>query len=130
MPDVVFIDEDMIAAHVSANVYVNARSQEIILAKAGSVWYEVDNMIYVIPDNENELQINITNIMTREVSKHLISLDVIGVHNYNRTSRISVRVRFQSVNKCIITIKDEGFGEINPSSNRINERIIDISDVR
>lgn len=64
------------------------------------------------------------------MSKHLISLDVIGVHNYNRTSRISVRVRFQSVNKCIITIKDEGFGEINPSSNRINERIIDISDVR
>ncbi|MBE5928298.1 MAG: hypothetical protein E7267_02845 [Lachnospiraceae bacterium] len=126
MKDFVLIDEDMIAAHVSANVYVNAVMQEVILAKAGSIWFESDNTIDVIPDDESEIMINVTNVMTREVSRHFISLEALGLREFDRRNRIRIRVRFQSVNKCIITIKDEGFGELFPSSGRIAERIIEI----
>jgi len=64
--------------------------------------------------------------MTREVSRHFISLEALGLREFDRRNRIRIRVRFQSVNKCIITIQDEGFGELFPSSGRIAERIIEI----
>lgn len=126
MDDFVFIDEDMIASHVSAGVYINAGFQNIILAKAGSVWYEVDNTIDIIPDEEAEIEISVLNIMTREVAKHFIPIDVIDEKRPGRMSRISLRVRFQSVDKCIITIKDNGFGDMVKSSHKISERIINI----
>lgn len=126
MDDFVFIDEDMIASHVSAGVYINAGFQDIILAKAGSVWYEVDNTIDIIPDEEAEIEISVLNIMTREVAKHFIPIDVIDEKRPRRMSRISLRVRFQSVDKCIITIKDNGFGDMVKSSHKISERIINI----
>ena len=126
MDDFVFIDEDMISSHVSASVYINAGFQDIILAKAGSVWYEVDNTIDIIPDEETEIEISVLNIMTRETAKHFIPIDVIGRDRPERMSRISLRIRFQSVDKCIITIKDNGFGGILKTSHKISERIIGI----
>lgn len=126
MEDFVFIDEDMISSHVSANVYINAGYQDIILAKAGSVWYEVDNTIDVIPDGETEIEISVFNIMTRETARHFIPVDVISDNRPEKMSRISLRIRFQSVDRCIITIKDNGFGSMIKSSNKISERIIRI----
>lgn len=126
MDDFVFIDDDMIASHVSAAVYINAGVQDIILAKAGSVWYEVDNTIDFIPDDETEIEISVLNIMTREVAKHFMPIDVIGTKRPDRMSRISLRVRFQSVDKCIITLKDNGFGNMVKPSYKISERIISI----
>ena len=41
-------------------------------------------------------------------------------------TRLRVRVRFQGVHKCIITISDEGFGKLCPSSRKIYEKIISI----
>lgn len=126
MKDFVMIDDDMISSHISLSVYVDAGNQDVLLAKAGSVWYDIDNDVDVIPDNESELQINITNILTRETSKHFISLETLGIKDFDRKNRINVRVRFQSVNKCIITIRDLGFGSIVPSNRRICERIIEV----
>ena len=126
MPECLFIDDDMIRVHVSTNVYVRAESQEIILAKAGTRWYEADSSLYIIPDDENELQINVTNVITRDHMKHLIPLDIINKDRANMTTRLRLRVRFQDVNRCIVTIKDEGFGEICPSSGRIYEKILQV----
>jgi hypothetical protein len=44
-----------------------------------------------------------------------------------RHCRLRLRVRFASATQCIISIKDEGFGEMFPSSNRIWEKTFDIA---
>lgn len=126
LEDFVFIDDDMIASHISTSVYINAHKQEVIIAKAGSIWYDVDSSIDIIPDEETELLITVTNVITRESSKHLIFLDIINHERSSRVSRINLRVRFQDVHRCIITLKDKGFGELCKSTDRISERIIDI----
>lgn len=124
--DFIFIDDDMIAVHISTNVYINAGQQEVIIAKAGSLWYDIDSSIDLIPDEDSELQINVTNIITRETSKHFIPLDVVNQDRPSRMTRINVRVRFQDVHNCIITIKDKGFGDLYRSSDRISERIFEV----
>lgn len=126
IPDFIYIDDGMIPVHVSVSVYADASRQELIIAKAGTPWYDIDNSIYVIPDGENELQINITNVITKAKSKHLISLDFLGAERIDMKTRLRVRVRFQDMDRCIVTLTDEGFGEILKSSRRIYERIIEL----
>lgn len=125
-PDYIYIDDDMIPVHVSVNVYADASKQELIIAKAGTLWYDIDNSIYIIPDGENELQINITNVITRAKSKHLISLDFLSAERLDMKTRLRLRVRFQDMGRCIVTLTDEGFGDIFKSSRRMYERIIEL----
>ena len=124
--DYIYIDEDMIPVHISTAIYVNAAQQDVILAKAGTLWYEVDHTIAMIPDDENEIAIRVTNVVTREVAHHIVSLDFIRVRRANRMMRISIRVRFQSLERCIITVKDEGFGDLEPTTHMIQEKIIHV----
>lgn len=126
MPEVIFIDDDMTPVHVSTSVYVNAGIQEVIISKAGQLWYEADNSIYVIPDNENEMQINFTNVITHTKTKHLIPLDFLGIKRLDLKTRVRVRIRFQSIDKCIITLSDEGFGEVLKSSRKMFEKIVNL----
>lgn len=122
----IYIDDDMISSHISARVYVNAQYQELIIAKAGSVWYEIDNSIDVIPEGETEFMLSVTNILTRESSKHILNIAGIVSKRPDRLSRINIRIRMQSVDRMIVTIKDKGFGDMYPTTNRIYERIITI----
>ncbi len=126
MPEFIFIDEDMIPVHVSVNVYADASRQELIIAKAGTLWYDIDNSIYVIPDGENEIQINITNVITRAKAQHFISLDFLNPERLDMRTRLRLRIRFQDMDRCIVTVTDEGFGEILKTSRRICERIIEL----
>lgn len=126
LPEFIFIDDDMIPIHVSVNVYANASRQELLIAGAGTPWYDIDNSIYVIPDGENEIQITMTNVITRAKSKHFIPLDFLGPERLDMKTRLRLRVRFQDMGRCILTVTDEGFGDIYKSSRRIYERIIEL----
>ncbi len=112
----IFLDEDMITSDILIRTYHNAEFGEVVLATAGSRWNEVDSSIDVIPDDEEEIQ-----IITRNV---LLLSGFTG--RENKMTRFTVRIRFASKNTCIVTLKDNGFGEFCPSTNRIWERYIDI----
>ena len=63
------------------------------------------------------------NIFTDEEREFLIELAPVA-GKADRHCRLSVRVRFRDVNTCIITVKDAGFGEMFPTSNRIWEKTV------
>lgn len=123
LEEFVFLDDDMIQAHITMNVYAGAKNQEMILAKAGTPWYQVEKEIDLIPNGEEELTLTISHVLHREMTEHMISLEGIRGRT-NRMSRIGVRIKFIDVKTCVVTIKDKGFGELMPSSNRIWERTI------
>ena len=125
MNEYLLLDEDRIVSNISIPVYREAKEQEIYLAKAGTPWYEVDEAVDVIPDQEDELSIQVTNIFTKDSKKFMIGLDPVA-GKLNRHCRLSVRVRFSDVKTCIVTINDRGFGELFPNSNRIWEKILTV----
>ncbi len=125
LQDYLLMDEDMISSHLSLKVYSEAKEQEIILAKAGTPWYQIDQAIDVVPDGESELCISSQNIFTREEKQFFIDLEPVSAR-IDRRCRIGIRIRFQDVNTCAITIKDKGFGELFPSTNRIWEKNVTI----
>ena len=121
----IFLDEDMITSDILIRTYHNAEFCELALATAGSRWNEVDSSIDVIPDDEEEIQIITRNVLLHEAKAHILSLNGFTGRE-NKMTRFTVRIRFASKNTCIVTLKDNGFGEFCPSTNRIWERYIDI----
>ena len=94
-----------------------------MLARAGTLWSDIDASIDIIPDNEDEIQITDRNILSRETRAHILSLSGFAARE-NKMTRFTVRIRFADRNTCIVTLKDNGFGEFSPSTNRIWERYI------
>ena len=126
LEDYLLMDEDMIIFHLSMKVYKDAKMQDYILAKAGNPWYQIDNTVELVPDGENELNLMATNIFTQKERHFILDLDPVAGKTA-RQCRLALRVRFSDVNTCIVTIKDRGFGELFPTSNRIWEKTLKIS---
>ncbi len=124
--DYFLLDEDMVTSHLSVSVYGDAKEQEVILVKAGTPWYQIDEMLEIIPDGEDELDLKVTNIFTKESRHFMLSLEPVAGKT-ERQCRLAVRVRFSDSETCIITVKDRGFGEIFPTSNRIWEKTLTIA---
>lgn len=124
--DYLLMDEEMITCHLSINVYSEAKRQECILAKAGTPWYQVDRTVELIPDGESELRLKVMNIFTKEERYIILDLEPVS-GKLARQCRLAVRVRFSDVHTCIVTMKDQGFGELFPTSNRIWEKTLTLS---
>ena len=122
----IFLDDDMLTSDISIRTYHNAKMHDVVLAKAGTLWSDIDESIDIIPDNEDEIQITDKNVLTRETRGHILSLSGFAVRD-NKTTRFTVRIRFADQYTCIVTLKDNGFGEFYPSTNRIWERYIKIN---
>lgn len=123
MSEFVYLDEDTVPAHITMNVYSDAKVQEMAFVKAGTPWYQVDHETDLIPDGDEELELRIRNVITKDTQSHLILME--GVRGRtDRKTRVGVRVRFAGPEKCIITVRDKGFGETFPSSFRIWEETI------
>lgn len=120
-----FLDEDMIASNISLRLYRDAEVQDVLMARAGALWNEVDASVDVIPDEEDEIQITVQNVLKREARAHMLSLSGFAGRE-NKMTRFTIRIRFGDSSTCIVTLKDNGFGEFCPGSNRVWERHINI----
>lgn len=123
LEDCLFLDEDMIASNVSLRLYKDAETQDVLMARAGTMWNEVDASVDVIPDDEEEIQIIVQNVLKREARAHMLSLSGFAGRE-NKMTRFTIRIRFADSRTCIVTLKDNGFGEFCPGSNRVWERHI------
>lgn len=125
LSDFVLLDEDMVSSHILVNVYSEAKEQEVPFVKAGIPWYQVDKEMDLIPHGDDELSLIVRNIFTNEEKKFIIDLEPVSGKS-ERKCRLGIRLRFSDVHTCIVTIKDRGFGDLFPTSNRIWEKMITI----
>lgn len=128
LSDYILLDDEMISSHLSLMVYTDAKEQEYLLARAGTPWYQVDTQADFIPDGDMALKFNAKNIFTKEEKDFPVELDPVS-GKVDRHCRLTVRVRFADVHTCIVTVKDGGFGDLFPTSNRIWEKTIHIDNI-
>ena len=126
LSDYLLINDDMILDTLQMAVYKDAKEEPLLLAKAGTPWYQVDEDVDIIPDGDTHIDIRTKNIFTRQEQNFEIPLEpVLG--KVERQCRLSLRVRFADPVTCIVTVKDQGFGELFPTSNRIWEHQLRLS---
>lgn len=121
----IFISDEMITSTISIKAYYNAKIREIVLAKAATAWYDVEQKIDIILDDEYELELIITDVMNRQSISQIIALEGLSPRQ-NKMTRLEIKAKFEDEHTCVVTVKDKGFGEFYPSSNRIYEKVITI----
>lgn len=123
LEEFVYLDEEMIRSHVLLRVYTDGKEQNVMIARAGTPWYQIEEEFDVIPAEEEEISFQVKNLLQRETRQVIFPLDGIRGRG-TRLTRLGIRVCFSDVNTMILTFKDKGFGDLSPSSHRIWEQTI------
>lgn len=122
-----FLSEEMLQHEIAIKVYYNAKMTEFIVAEVGAFWVEATNSVEVILDAEDEIEIITRNMVKHEEKRQMITLD--GLRSApNKTIRVQIKSSFMDKNSCVITVKDMGFGEFYPTSNRIWEKVLQLEE--
>ena len=121
--DFVVVSPDMVSSRLSMEVYEEGKSNKIEFTSAGIPWFEVDEQVELIPDGDTELVIKADHIFDDSSREFIVDLTPILGRN-ERMCRIALRLRFADVKRAVLTIRDLGFGDIAPGSNRVWEEKI------
>lgn len=110
--------EGRLASTVSMQVYHEGRERELVLAPAGSDWYEAKASASFILDNTNVLEFTVTPAKTGRSGRLQIQLDEFPARP-NKTTKVEVIAAFSSESKISIRVIDRGFGELFPETGKM-----------
>ncbi len=109
-----FSCEGRIPSTVSLHALCDGRRERVILASAGTNWYEAKTRAEFILDDVDSLELMLTPAGGARTEKINISLDELPARP-NKTTRIEVILSFTSERCMTIRILDKGFGAIFPA---------------
>lgn len=121
--DYLLLNDEMVLVDISIKVFSDTKFVPYYFVKAGAMWYEVDKEIEVIPDDETELEIEVFDVMTQQRTTFFLHVDELECRP-PRTTILGVSLKFLEPKTCVVQVKDKGFGNMFPSSNRIWEKEI------
>lgn len=121
--DFVLISDEMLLNDISIRVFSDGEYKEVMLAKAGELWREIDASVCVIMDGTDEIDLVVKNVCRRDPICAIISLGAIGDVS-KKDKRLRVSMRFLDRDTAVITVRDDGFGELRRSTGRIWEQIL------
>ncbi|MGN0166266.1 MAG: DUF5716 family protein [Lachnospiraceae bacterium] len=124
--DFLFLTDDQVRYSVSIRMFKDNRIGEYTMVAAGTNWEEVNAKTVGILDNTDEIFFTIYHTVKKETKHIVMNLRNIEQRE-NKTTRVSVGVKFLDRDTAVITIKDLGFGEFFDNSYRIWEKVIQYS---
>ena len=108
--------EGRIDVDITVDVIQGVQRRTMILASAGSNWFETKAAFDFIPDDESSLKLTVKKL--GESRKTLLEVPFEGFEfPGNKLKRIGAVLAFTSGNSFDITLKDKGFGEFFPASD-------------
>ena len=114
----VCICEGRLSSSISVYAVHEGRNEQLVLAAAGSNWYEARVSAEFILDDVHSLDLLVTPFSTQRVETISISLADLPARP-NKTTRIQLIVSFASENHVTVRIVDKGFGDLFPASGMV-----------
>ena len=87
------------------------------LIEAGNNWYDCSASCEVLLDNRKELTFLVNHMGNTEKDKISMALPGLPIRPPKAT-RLHIELNYTSVKDCVITVRDMGFGELYPSSQK------------
>lgn len=122
----VYMGEQELKVNLSIKVLNHNEMQFISLLDAGENWYESEFSCEVILDGTKEIEFWVQRPDSRQASVEILELKDLPDRE-NRTTRLRITAKPVSDRGIRLTIRDLGFGEIVPSSNKVWEHEIRIA---
>ena len=113
-----FACEGRIGSTVSLYAVSGGRREQIVLAAAGSNWYEARSSVEFIVDDVRTVELTVTPVGSARVETILLPLDDLP-QRPNKTTRIEIIVSFLSEQKMTVRVVDKGFGDLFPSTGMV-----------
>ena len=107
--------EGRISSTISVYALQNGKNESLILAAAGSNWYEARSSAEFILDDTHTLELQVTAFASQREESISLSLAELPARP-NKTTRVEVILSFASENHVMLRVVDKGFGELFPSS--------------
>ena len=115
---------EQIVADVALKIEQNGKEEWLVLTKAGEEYPKTKKVFDVIVKGEPEFCLSIQRI-GMEPYHLMLGLPVKG--EGKELNRYQLRLFFLHRDKCVLQIKDMGFGAFRPTTYRIYEKILDLS---
>ncbi|MCR4674084.1 MAG: hypothetical protein K5675_03660 [Lachnospiraceae bacterium] len=122
----VFMGEQELKVNLSLKVLIQNEMQFISLLDAGDNWFESEYSCEVILDGTKEIEFWVQRPEKRQATVEVLELNDLPDRE-NRTTRLRITAKPISDKDIKIIIRDLGFGEIVPSSNKVWEHQISIA---
>lgn len=109
------ICEGHLRSTVSMNVMHKGQETSVVLAAAGDSWYDRVAVLDVIPDKQKSVEFVVTPLDAKK--KKMVSIPLEGFPDRpDRTTKVRIQVTFLDEKTMDVRLKDQGFGELFPSS--------------
>ena len=122
--DFLFLTNDQVRCSISIRMFKDNRIGEYKLVEAGTPWKQVKAKTVGIIDDTDEIFFTIFNAVRKDTKHVVMNLKNLEQRE-NKTTRVSVGVRFIDRDTAVITVKDLGFGEFFENTYRIWEKVIE-----
>lgn len=114
----VYLGKNKIRANIGMVVNNKGNQEYLSLISAGIAWYEAFGSCFIILDATSKVEIQIHPIQSAKKETKVFELDGLPKRP-NRTTRLKIEISFKEWNVLSVIIKDMGFGEFYPSSNKV-----------
>ena len=112
---VLFLGNDLVRKNIGIEMLVDGIAMYHPLITAGVNWYEAENSCELLLNEERNLIFRVSRMEDGRRANYSMPLPGLP-ERPPKASRLRVHLRFESVEKCVVTVEDLGFGEIFPTS--------------
>lgn len=125
LQEFLFLTPEELPYSVSIRMFQNDQLTAVPLVAAGSRYKEVNVKTVGILDETDEIFFTVNHVLKKE-SRHIVMNLRNLTQRENKTTRIRVKLTFLDRDTLVIHVKDLGFGEFYPNSNRVWEKVVEI----
>lgn len=118
LEDYILLSEEMLHSRVWMSAYVDAKVQEVVLAKIGTPWYEVNEEIELIFDGKPEVAIHCKSLFGRDTDTYRLVMDNLPFRP-NKMTRAGLSLKCSSSNCIDVELRDLGFGDLYPATDLV-----------
>ena len=122
-----FLCEGRVRATILMEVLNHGQKAALILAREGTLWYDVKTNAELILDDTDSINVRIEMSGGKLVRSFSIPLDNFPKRP-NKTTRVQVFFNFVSEKEALIRVVDLGFGDLFPASGAVRKSRIRIQD--
>lgn len=127
MQDRLYLGDDVVRTNLTIDVIDEGTQKVLTLVEAGRNWFDNGRTIDIIPDGRKDLVLTLTPLSGSTHQNIRIAFDGMP-ERPNRTTRIHLSCRCTSVNRCLVTAEDLGFGEFFPATHRKWQKEISLNE--
>ncbi|HIV16361.1 MAG TPA: hypothetical protein IAB17_00045 [Candidatus Alectryocaccobium stercorigallinarum] len=112
-----YLGKDLVRKNIGMELMTDGISMYHPLITAGINWFDAENSCDILLNGDNTLVFRTSRLEDGKRANYSMALEGLP-ERPPKTTRLHIELRFENAEKCVVTVKDLGFGELFPSSGK------------